>query len=137
MPSLHGILETALYVGDLALAANFYQRVFGFERLLDTERLVALNVADKSVLLLFLTGATEEPATMPGGVIPPHGAGGKSHFAFSISAEDFESWREELAFKNVGIESTVDWPGGARSIFFRDPDDNLVELITPGFWSIY
>jgi catechol 2,3-dioxygenase-like lactoylglutathione lyase family enzyme len=111
--------------------------VFGFTKLLDTDRLVALNVADKSVLLLFLTGATEEPAALPGGVIPPHGAGGKSHFAFSIAAEDFESWREELALKNVAIESTVDWPGGARSIFFRDPDDNLVELITPGFWSIY
>ncbi|MDZ4820644.1 MAG: glyoxalase, partial [Planctomycetota bacterium] len=29
------------------------------------------------------------------------------------------------------------WPQGARSIYFRDPDGHLLELLTPGFWSIY
>ena len=35
------------------------------------------------------------------------------------------------------LESFVTWPGGAKSIYFRDPDDNLAELITPEFWGIY
>jgi catechol 2,3-dioxygenase-like lactoylglutathione lyase family enzyme len=28
----------------------------------------------------------------------------------------------------------MNWPGGARSLYFRDPDEHLVEFITPGFW---
>jgi catechol 2,3-dioxygenase-like lactoylglutathione lyase family enzyme len=28
------------------------------------------------------------------------------------------------------------WPRGAKSIYFRDPDGNLAELITPGFWAL-
>jgi len=38
---------------------------------------------------------------------------------------------------NVPVESVVTWPRGAQSIYFRDPDENLVELITPGFWANY
>jgi catechol 2,3-dioxygenase-like lactoylglutathione lyase family enzyme len=132
-----GILETALYVADPAVSAAFYKRLFGFDTLLDTDRLVALNVAGRDVLLLFKKGATEEPATLPGGVIPGHGASGRSHLAFSITAEDIEPWRERLTGEGVAVESAVSWPGGARSLYFRDPDQHLVELITPGFWAIY
>jgi catechol 2,3-dioxygenase-like lactoylglutathione lyase family enzyme len=39
-----------------------------------------------------------------------------------------------LQSKSVAIESEVAWPNGTESIYFRDPDQNLVELITPGFW---
>ena len=45
-----GILETALYVAAPAASAAFYQRLFGFDTLLDTDRLVALNVAGRGVL---------------------------------------------------------------------------------------
>ena len=132
-----GILETALSVADPAASAAFYKRLFGFDTLLETERLVALNVAGRDVLLLFEKGATEEPATLPGGVIPGHGVSGRSHLAFSIPAEDFKPWQERLAGEGVAVESTVSWPGGATSLYFRDPDQHLVELITPGFWAIY
>lgn len=132
-----GILETALSVADPTASAAFYKRLFGFETLLDTDRLVALNVAGRDVLLLFKKGATEEPAPLPGGIIPGHGASGRSHLAFSITAEDIEPWQERLAGEGVAVESAVSWPGGARSLYFRDPDQHLIELITPGFWAIY
>jgi catechol-2,3-dioxygenase len=48
-----GILETALHVTDLVRSAEFYRRFFGFETLLANERLVALDVAGRNVLLLF------------------------------------------------------------------------------------
>ncbi|HEY7152490.1 MAG TPA: VOC family protein [Gemmataceae bacterium] len=132
-----GILETALSVADPAASATFYKRLFGFDTLMDTDRLVALNVAGRHVLLLFKKEVTEEPATLPGGVIPGHGASGRSHLAFSITAADIEPWRERLAGENVAVESTVNWPAGATSLYFRDPDQHLVELITPDFWAIY
>jgi catechol 2,3-dioxygenase-like lactoylglutathione lyase family enzyme len=132
-----GILETALYVADPARSADFYRRLFGFGRLLDSERLVALEVAGRNVPLLFLRGATDEPFALPGGVIPPHGGSGQNHLAFSIAAGDVEPWRRRLESEGIPVEGEVTWPGGARSLYFRDPDGHLVELITPGFWSIY
>jgi catechol 2,3-dioxygenase-like lactoylglutathione lyase family enzyme len=89
-----GILETALYVSDIKRAAEFYRRLFGFPTLLESERLVALDVSGQSVLLLFPEGGTMEPFPVPGGVgvIPPHGGSrGGYHFAFSIAAEDVEA----------------------------------------------
>ena len=132
-----GLLETALYVADPAAAAAFYRRLFGFEPLLETDRLHALNVAGRDVLLLFRSGVTEEPAAVSGGIIPGHGATGRTHFAFSIPADDYAAWEERLGEQSIAIEGTVNWPGGSRSLYFRDPDRHLVELITPGFWAIY
>jgi catechol 2,3-dioxygenase-like lactoylglutathione lyase family enzyme len=134
MPAVQGILETALYVSDLQRAAAFYTRVFGFETLLESDRLIALDVAGRSVLLLFKEGATGEAAAVPGGIIPAHAGAGPTHFAFSIAAGDVAAWKQHLQAQSVNIESTVNWPGGAESVYFRDPDNNLVELITPGFW---
>jgi catechol 2,3-dioxygenase-like lactoylglutathione lyase family enzyme len=135
-----GILETALYVSDITRAAEFYRCLFGFTTLLESERLIALDVSGRSVLLLFPEGGTTEPFSVPGGggVISPHGGSpGGYHFAFSIASEDVESWRSHRESEGVAVESVVTWPSGAKSLYFRDPDGNLDELITPGFWSIY
>ena len=135
-----GILETALYVANIRRSAEFYRRLFGFPTLLESDRLIALDVAGKSVLLLFPKGGTSEPFPVPGGagVIPPHGGTpGGYHFAFSIAPEDVGAWQGRLESEGVAVESVVTWPGGAKSLYFRDPDGNLAELITPGFWSIY
>jgi len=134
MPTLQGILETALYVSDIQRAAEFYRRVFGCPTLLESERLIALDVAGRSVLLLFLEGSTSQPFHTPGGTIPPHGDGGPSHFAFQIPADEVDAWRQTLQEKGVSIESEMTWEQGARSLYFRDPDGNLGELITAGFW---
>lgn len=136
-PRVQGLLETALYVDDLPRAAAFYERIFGFQRLLESDRLIALDVAGRNVLLLFLRGSTAEPFATPGGVIPGHSGSGQSHFAFSIASEDLDAWRRHLNELGIAIESEVTWPGGAQSIYFRDEDGHLAELITPGFWRTY
>jgi catechol 2,3-dioxygenase-like lactoylglutathione lyase family enzyme len=134
---VEGILETALYVSDPAAAAAFYRRLFGFGTLLESDRLVVLDVAGRNVLLLFRRGACGEPFSTPGGVIPGHAGAAPTHFAFAIPADDVEPWKERLAAEGVAVESVVTWPHGAKSVYFRDLDSNLAELITPGFWSIY
>src|SRR5262249_3250439 len=137
---VNGILETALYVSDIKRAAEFYRRLFGFPTLLESERLIALDVSGRSVLLLFAEGGTSEPFPVRGGAgaIPPRGGSrGGYHFAFSIAAEDVPSWQGRFESEGVAVESIVTWPGGAKSVYFRDPDGNLAELISPGFWKIY
>jgi catechol 2,3-dioxygenase-like lactoylglutathione lyase family enzyme len=138
MPTVQGILETALYVADVTKSANFYRRIFGFGTLLETDRLIALDVAGRSVLLLFKGGAATAAAyPTPGGVIPGHSGSGNTHFAFAIATADVEAWKQHLRSCDVPLESTVTWPGGAVSLYFRDADQHLVELITPGFWKTY
>jgi catechol 2,3-dioxygenase-like lactoylglutathione lyase family enzyme len=137
MPKVHGILETALYVEDVQRSAAFYGRVFGFARLLESDRLIALDVAGRSVLLLFKAGATAQPFPTPGGIIPGHSGSGTSHFAFAIAVDDVEAWKQHLADCGVPLESQVQWPAGAVSLYFRDTDEHLAELITRGFWKTY
>jgi catechol 2,3-dioxygenase-like lactoylglutathione lyase family enzyme len=42
-----------------------------------------------------------------------------------------------LASGGVTIEARNNWERGGRSIYFRDPDGHLLELATPGLWSVY
>src|SRR5690242_11660820 len=96
MPSVQGILETALYVRDLQRSAAFYVQLLGAEIIADSERLIAFNIAGRSVLLLFKEGATGEPFATPGGMIPPHRGAGPTHFAFSIASGDVPAWKQLL-----------------------------------------
>ncbi|HEU4699104.1 MAG TPA: VOC family protein [Gemmatimonadales bacterium] len=137
-PPLTGILETALYVADLERAERFYGDLFGFGRLFRDERLSALDVAGKSVLLLFRAGASEPaPIPVPGGTVPPHGAEGRIHLAFAIPAEALAGWEARLEARGIPIEGRVAAPRGGHSLYFRDPDGHLLELATPGLWPTY
>jgi catechol 2,3-dioxygenase-like lactoylglutathione lyase family enzyme len=137
VPRVYGIIETSLFVKDPQKSAEFYQHLFDVSVLLESDRLIALDVAGKNVLLLFKEGAASEPFVTPGGVVPGHAGAGQSHVAFSIASEDVSLWKERLKSAGVAVESVVKWPAGAESLYFRDPDGHLIELITPGFWRIY
>ncbi|MEO8027319.1 MAG: VOC family protein [Bryobacteraceae bacterium] len=137
--TIHGVAESSLYVENVARTRDFFVRVFGFE-VLDVEatgRFAAFAVAPGSVLLVFRKGSTTSPVTFAGGTIPAHDGHGNLHFAFSIDADAYEDWKQRLSDNEVAIESEVVWPKGGRSIYFRDPDGHLGELITPGVWKNY
>jgi catechol 2,3-dioxygenase-like lactoylglutathione lyase family enzyme len=136
-PAIQCIVETVIYVDDLARSIDFYSRVLGIERQMADSRFAAFTVAQDQVFLIFLRGQTSAGAQTPGGFIPPHDATGRQHFAFGIGPDQIDAWTTRLATASVAIESTVDWPRGARSLFFRDPDGHLVELVTPGAWTNY
>jgi catechol 2,3-dioxygenase-like lactoylglutathione lyase family enzyme len=137
MPEISGVLETSLYVGDVARSASFYRSLFEFEVMIQDDRFCAMNVAGKQVLLLFRRGAARDAITVPGGVIPGHDGSGETHFAFAIPASELDPWEQRLAAHGVAIESRVEWERGGHSLYFRDPDSHLVELATPGLWPIY
>jgi catechol 2,3-dioxygenase-like lactoylglutathione lyase family enzyme len=137
LPKLSGVIETALYVDNLERARVFYEDVLGLSRLTGDQRFLAFDVGGRSVLLLFHRGATLETVHLPGGTIPPHDGNGPIHVAFSIAAGDLAAWEARLEERGVAIEGRTDWPRGGRSIYFRDPDRHLLELVTPGVWAIY
>ena len=135
-PPLQAVLETGLYVADLARARAFYETVMGLAPMLKDHRMAAYPVG-ASVLLLFdqhAMGRAEHPF---GGTIPAHQGTGGAHHAFAIDASALPAWREHLAAHAVVLEGEVAWPKGAHSVYFRDPDQHLLELVTPGLWANY
>lgn len=136
-PRIDGIIETILYTDDLSRAVGFYREELGFEPMVgDGERFQALRVGAQ-VLLLFKRGGTVTPTEVPGGIIPPHDGSGPHHIAFSVSKASYAPWKDRLRTRGIRIESETTWERGGRSVYFRDPDGHLVELVTPGIWPNY
>jgi catechol 2,3-dioxygenase-like lactoylglutathione lyase family enzyme len=136
MPNVSGLLETSLYVKNVQDSVRFYQAIFGFPLLLNEERIGAFRVKEGQVLLLFKIGGSVNPMPSSEGTIPPHDGIGMTHIAFAIAAADLDGWRARLEEHNLPIESTINWDSGSKSIYFRDPDQNLLELATPGIWGM-
>jgi catechol 2,3-dioxygenase-like lactoylglutathione lyase family enzyme len=133
-PPIRGVLETAVYVDDLDCAHRFYGEVLGLDRVLDTQRMLTYAVAPGQVLLVFRRGFTREDSDTAGGRVPGHHSEGPAHFAFAIEADAYEGWKARLAAHGVAITSEVTWPKGGRSLYFEDPDGNVLEMATPGLW---
>ena len=129
MALVNQILETCLYVSDIKKAAVFYQVLFDLEPYaVEDNRHVFFRIGD-CMLLLF------NPAeTAKGGSVPAHGATGQGHLAFTIEHQDFVFWRSRLKELSIEIEQEYDWPSRGKSIYFRDPFMNSIELATSDTW---
>ena len=67
--------------------------------------------------------------------MPTHGATGQGHVCFTLEPGESQAWLDHLAAQHVEIESDFQWPdSGARSIYFRDPAGNSVELGERKIW---
>ena len=124
------ILESSLYVRDLEQAKTFYQTVLGAELDSEQQGRHAFFRIGRQMLLLFVANASRELD----GDIPPHGADGAGHLAFSAPHKSLPAWEEQLARHGVTIEYRKQWSNGAISIYFRDPSGNSLELATPCLW---
>src|SRR6476659_10716897 len=106
IPRLNGLLEVALYVDDIARSVAFYLRVLGVEAIYEGDRLWALGVAGRQVLLISKRAAS---ADLP---VIAHDAEGRQHVAFAVSRSDLDAWRGRLETEGVTIEQSRDWPRG-------------------------
>jgi catechol 2,3-dioxygenase-like lactoylglutathione lyase family enzyme len=74
--------------------------------------------------------------TQTADMVPPHGARGPGHVAFALEPEAATGWRERLERHGVAIELQKKWPNGSRSLYFRDPAGNSVELVEAALWGL-
>jgi catechol 2,3-dioxygenase-like lactoylglutathione lyase family enzyme len=128
------ILETALAVTDLEAAEVFYGELLGLEPISRFEGRHVFFRCGPGVLLLFNAEATRQPprdARLP---VPSHGMAGEGHLCFAASAQEITSWKTALESAGVAIEADFEWPGGGRSIYFRDPSGNSLEFAEPKLW---
>lgn len=125
------VLETALYVDDLAAAERFYGEILGLA--LDSKqpgRFVFFRCG-AGMLLLFAPDAAAR-----GGAVPAHGSHGPGHVCFAVAEAELPAWQARLEAAGVTIEQSVAWPRGGRSFYFRDPAGNSLELATPRIWGL-
>ena len=130
-PKMDGVLESSLYVSDLPRSVGFYHETFGFSVISDFgERGCAMQAGPRQVLLLFKKRASLATST-------PHDGDGELHLAFAIPTAELANWESWLQQKGIAVEEKRTWELGGWSLYFRDPDHHLLELATPGVWSVY
>src|SRR5437763_1475958 len=105
-PNTEGILESSLYVSDVALSAHFYRSIFGFRVISEfKDRGCAMEAGPHQVLLLFKKGGSVATKS-------PHDGDGELHLAFAIRAAELAGWEAWLAENAIGVEERRTWPAG-------------------------
>jgi len=128
---LRRILETSLYADDLDQAEAFYKSVVGLNLFAkEAGRHLFFKLGDQ-MLLIFNPAKTIEESE-----VASHGARGPGHVAFAVSKSEMDEWKKHLKRKGVEIEKDVLWPNGGRSLYFRDPVGNCLELASPLVWGM-
>lgn len=126
------VLETCLYVDDLEAAEAFYRDVLGLEPVAKSEGRHVFFRCGQGMFLLF----NPEQTVIKTGKAPTHGAHGQGHVAFAMDMSEVDGWRSYLESMDVEIETDVTWPGGGRSLYFRDPAGNSLEVTTLETWGL-
>ncbi len=134
---INKVIETCIYSSDLDSMKKFYVEILGLSLVQEEKNKLVFLRAGKSMLLIFNPAKTSTDNDR----LPTHGAQtppASIHFAMEIQERDYPRWKQLLAENKIAIEQEVDWNGGysSRSLYFRDPAGNLVELITPGQWQV-
>ena len=132
-----GVLETALYCDDLEKAVSFYRKLFAFSVLFEDERLCRPErrqphrpaaLSQGGIVAAQRHAGRDHPAARWAGAAAPgvcHHGRGPARLGGSAACR-------RGRHREPGVLAC-----GGHSVYFRDPDGHLLELVTPGLWAIY
>ena len=131
MHGLGGVLESALYYSHSEREAvlRFYEETLALPRVAGWEDGTAFRIG-AGVLLLFDRDLLAER----GGPVADHGTAGPGHVCFRAEEDRYEELRQGISAAGLEITHDHEWPGGARSFYFRDPAGNLLEVADSDLW---
>lgn len=130
------IVETCIYSPDLKIMKDFYVNRLGLDLISEEERRHVFLKAGKSMLLIF---NPENTSLAANSTFPTHGActsPSSIHFALEIEQAGYEAAKNLLVQNKIAIEKEMSWGSGGKSVYFRDPAGNLVEIVTKGQWPV-
>ena len=113
-----GLRHLALKVKDMDKTVDFYTRVLGMR--IDWQ-------PDKDNV--YLTSGSDNLALHH--CYEPNSGGTLDHFGFMVSqSEEVDEWALRLTRQGVAlVQRPETHRDGSRSLYFRDPDENLVQLL--------
>jgi catechol 2,3-dioxygenase-like lactoylglutathione lyase family enzyme len=120
--AIKAIDYTVIYVRDLSSMRRFYEDVLQLDLIRElSPRWIEYRIGP-NVLALALPGLTAKDDP-----VPKHTAA--LQLAFKVARDDVDACAAELTKQGIAIMlPPTDQPFGHRTLFFRDPDGNLLEV---------
>lgn len=115
---LHGICELTLEARDPSALERFYRDVLGCEVLTREDDRIWLSCGERTRLGLWTRGPKEFGDR----------GGSHVHFAFRVPPRGLDRLRARLEEHAVAYEGPVEHDGGDRSVYFEDPEGNVLEI---------
>lgn len=122
LSTIRQIDYTVIYARDLAAMRHFYGNVMRFPLLRElSPRWVEYQVGSNTLALTVRGGRFDDPPTPPGAL--------SLQLAFRVAPSMVDACAAELTAAGVPIVSPpTDQAFGHRTLFFRDPDGNVLEI---------
>ena len=120
--AIRAIDYTVIFARDMAAMRRFYEDVLGLPLLRElSPGWIEYRVGDNTLALA-------RPSRTAADVPTPNGSA-SLQLAFKVSAPDVDRCADELVRQGVKLLSPpTDEVFGHRTVFFRDPDGNLLEV---------
>jgi catechol 2,3-dioxygenase-like lactoylglutathione lyase family enzyme len=120
--AIRAIDYTVIFVRDMDAMRHFYETLLGF----------SLQRVLSSGWIEFRIGSNTLALAMPSGTASDHPipvGSAALQLAFKVSVAEVDACAEELVRKGISLVSPpTDQVFGHRTLFFRDPDGNLLEV---------
>ena|ERR1700761_2576448 len=120
--TIENINHLVLKVKDIDETCNFYRNILGMEVEMFSARKAALKFGNQKLTIHQKSRSFDMEAQS--------NAPGPIDISFKVT-ESEEQIKTELQSKNIPVEGVVQRPGATgkiTSIYFRDPDQNLIEV---------
>jgi lactoylglutathione lyase len=122
MRAIRSLDYTILWAREMQAMRRFYADVMQFEVYFELSGDWLEFRVGGNILALCRPGLIVPDGTPPGGV-------GSVHLAFRVRREEVDACEVSLRSEDVVIVAPAsDQPWGHRTMFFRDPDGNLLEI---------
>jgi catechol 2,3-dioxygenase-like lactoylglutathione lyase family enzyme len=119
--AIRAIDYTVIFVRDMAAMRRFYEDILGFPLLRELSPGWIEYQVGGNTLALARPSLTAADAPTPSG-------SASLQLAFKVSAAEVDQCADELVRQGIDLLSPpTDRPFGHRTLFFRDPDGNLLE----------
>jgi catechol 2,3-dioxygenase-like lactoylglutathione lyase family enzyme len=120
--AIRAIDYTVIFVRDMAAMRHFYEGVLGFQVLRElSPKWIEYRLGNNTLALATPTRTAADAPTPDGSA--------SLQLAFKVSAVEVGQCAGELVRQGVKLVSPpTDQSFGHRTLFFRDPDGNLLEI---------